>query len=360
MIGRRLVVATLWMAAFLAAPGIGVTVAAAGGLTVQTVPGLTILADVWCAPDSTCLGVGTTPARTGAIVVLRPTGVGPVLPVPGSRSLSAITCQRGYCLAVGTGGRGAVVVNVAPDGTPGAVWTVPDATALHDIACATPLTCLATGSRRLPRPPFSDAPTPVAALFVVVHRGVPGPAQGHPEGSPVLAGISCPTETRCLAVGGGGIAVFSGTNRSWTATTSVVSDTNWSGRPAEDVSCPSPTGCYATAIAWVQTPEGHLGVPAIMPLSVDGVAGPIQALSNRSANAFAISCVADGVCTIVGNDNWALQGLVIDVRPASPPAATVVERSNWFGAVHCISASSCGISGAEAGIPQVPVFAWRT
>jgi hypothetical protein len=47
MVRRRLVVAMVWMAAFLAAPGTGVEVAAASGLTVQTVPGLAILADVW-------------------------------------------------------------------------------------------------------------------------------------------------------------------------------------------------------------------------------------------------------------------------------------------------------------------------
>ena len=250
-------------------------------------------------------------------------------------------------------------MNVAPDGTPGAVWTVPDAFSLHDVACPTPLTCLATGHLNLPRPPFSDAPTPVAPLFVVIHRGIPASTQWFPSGSPVFAGISCPTETRCLAVGGG-IAVLSGASQSWTATTTSAPDTNLSGRPADAISCPSATTCYATAIAWVQMAEGHVGVPGIVEVSADGVAGPVQALTDRSGNSFAVSCVADGVCTLVGNDNWAFDGLVIDVRPGSPPVATVVENSNWFGGVSCVTASSCGITGAEAGIPQVPVFGWRS
>lgn len=359
MIGRRLVIGLLWMTTVLAVPLIG-DPAGSSVLTVQRVPGLVALADVWCRPDGTCLAVGETPARTGAIVVLRPTGVGPVLPVPGTRDLSGITCLRGYCLAVGRGSRGAAVVNVAPDGTPGAVWTVPDAFALHGIACPTPLTCLATGSLNLPRPPFSDAPNQVAPLFVVIHRGIPASTQWFPSGSPLFVGISCPTETRCLAAGGGGIAVLSGANQSWSATTTSVPDTNWSGSVADAISCPTATGCYATAVAWVQMSEGHVGVPGVVAVSADGVAGPVQALSDRSGNAFAISCVADGVCTLVGNDNWAMQGLVIDLRPGNPPVATIVEDSNWFGGVSCVTASSCGVTGAQAGIPQVPVFVWRT
>ena len=64
MIGRRLVIGLLCMTTVLVVPLIGLP-AGASGVTVQAVPGLVALADVWCRPDGTCLGVGETPARTG-------------------------------------------------------------------------------------------------------------------------------------------------------------------------------------------------------------------------------------------------------------------------------------------------------
>jgi hypothetical protein len=349
------------MASVLIASAIGVPPALAAEPVVQPVSGLSLLAAVWCRSDNTCLGVGETPSHSGGVVLLGPTGVGPVRPVPGTRTLSAITClPAGNCLAVGQGSQDAVVADLAADGTPRAVRSVPGAIDLYGIACPTATTCLATGRRLVERPPYSDAPTPSAPVYTVITNGAPATAQWYPRGSPLFVGISCPTSTRCLAVGQGTIAVLTGSRGSWTATTRTVSGTNWSGRPAEAISCPSPARCFTTAIAWVAADEGHYAVPAIMPVSPDGVPGPIRALTGRSGNALDISCVADGVCTVVGNDNWAGQGLVVDVRPAGRPVPTLLANTNWLGGVSCVTASSCGISGAAAGVPQVPVFAWRS
>ena len=53
------------------------------------------LADVWCGPDGTCLGVGFTPDNVGAVVVLRAAGPsGPVRPAPGTTGLNQIEVRR--------------------------------------------------------------------------------------------------------------------------------------------------------------------------------------------------------------------------------------------------------------------------
>lgn len=116
-------------------------------------------------------------------------------------------------------------------------------------------------------------------------------------------GISCLSATRCLAVARGLIMVVTAEAGSWTATAREMEDTNWSGSVAEAIDCPSAAGCYATAVGWKPEPEGHTGVAAMMAVGADGVPGPIQMLGNQSGNAFAISCVDVGVCTVVGADN---------------------------------------------------------
>ncbi len=293
-------------------------------------------------------------------MVLRSTGVGPVRSVPGTRRLSAITCTAaGSCLAVGQGGRAAVVVDVAVDGTPRAVRSVPDAIELFDVACPTNTTCVATGRRYTTRPPNTDFPAPPGAVYTVITNGVPGTAQSYLRGSPEFSGIACPTATRCLAVAHRAIGVLTAGNEFWTSTTVWLPDTPWTGYPAGAISCPSPARCYATAVAWVQTSGGHVAVPGIMTVSPEGTPGPVQALTDRAGNARAISCVADGVCTVVGNDTWAGEGLVIDVRPGSPPVVTRWANADWFNGVSCLTATVCGIVGGEPG-RQAPVFAWRS
>ena len=166
--------------------------------------------------------------------------------------------------------------------------------------------------------------------------------------------------TRCLAVGGDGIAVLTGANGSWTASVRHTRDTSFSGHQTNAISCPSPAGCYTTALAWLNVAFGtYQPIPAIMPLSPDGVPGPVQALSDRGQNLYTISCVADGVCTLVGDDNPPMQGLVIDMRPATPPVATLWPNTIRFTGVSCTTATSCGITGTQAGT-HVPVFAWRS
>jgi hypothetical protein len=352
MIRRRVVLGLL---SFLVASHLGVLGAEARAPAPQVVPGMDSLWGVECRPDGTCLGVGSAHAGGAATVALSATGaLGPVRRVPATDRLNDVTClPAGNCLAVGSGRRSAVVAQVAADGTPTAVRPVIGATTLFGVACPTATTCLATGERVtvLSSYPYNV----IVPVYTVITDGEPGPAQRFPRGPRRFIGIDCPTATRCLAVGDGNVAVFTAAGGSWTVTSRVVPDPAY---PAEDISCPSPAVCHATAFEERQSGGGFLAVPAIISLSADGVARPVQALIDRSGSVNGISCVAEGTCTLVGRDNIAGRAMVVDVRPGQPPAVALLDTNPSLTDVSCVSATACGIVGFGGG-PPTAVFAWR-
>lgn len=348
MSGRRLAILVVCTAVALATPSVGVLPATAGGPTVQTVPAMRWLNGVSCRPDRTCLGVGDQP-DSGAVVVLTPTGVGPVHRVPGTRSLRAIDClPTGNCIAVGEGRRGPpVVVELAADGTPLAVRLAQGATSLYDVACPTATTCLATGrvSVSLPDYPYShDIP-----VFVVITDGVPAPPQRFPRGPKLIFGIDCPTATRCLAVGPRIVAVLTAGDGSWTVTY---------GPPGPeypdyyDFSCATPSACYGIAFG---------NVPGIVAVSPDGRTGERRALGGRFGNLYGISCVAEWTCTVAGTDHATSRAITIDWSPSAAPVVTLFDDASSFEDVSCIAPGACGMVGAVAGTGPLPpaVWAWK-
>jgi hypothetical protein len=355
MIRRRLVLGVVaWAAASLVALGLG-GVPAAAGTEVHTVPGMDSLWGVECRPDGTCLGVGSRPVGAATVVLGATGAVGPVRPVPATDRLNDVTClPAGSCLAVGSGRRSAVVVRLGADGTPTAVRPVVGATMLSGVACPTATTCLATGERvtTLSSYPYNI----IVPVYVVITNGEPGLGLRYPRGIRSMRGIDCPSATRCLAVGDGDVSVFTAAGGSWSVTSHTVPG---SAYPAEDISCPSPAVCHATAHEERQVSGGFVAVPAVMSVTADGVAGPAQALTDRSGTVHGISCVAEGTCTVVGHDNIASRPMVVDVRPGQPPAVTLVDTSANFYDVSCISATACGIVGSGGGPPRA-VFAWRS
>ena len=187
-----------------------------------------------------------------------------------------------------------------------------------------------------------------------------------PTRVPLVYGIACPTATRCLAVGGEGIAVLTGADGSWTASVRHT--------PGRELVVRSPDDCDLLPLAGGVLHDGRgMGhgrvrrlspTPAIMPLSPDGVPGPVQRLNDDPQSVgyqglAGISCVADGVCTLVGRDNRGF-GIVIDVRPGSPPVVTPWPNLIWFTGVSCPTATTCGMTGASAGASRAPVFVWRS
>jgi len=315
--------------------------------------------DVTCLPNGTCLGVGHTPARQGAVIVLHASGAtGAVRPVPGTLDLSSIACAPGGgCIAVGEAFDGSVtfpvVVEVTTSGVPGSVRPVSGATNLYKVACPAATTCLATGGLTTETIPGHPE---VSARFVVITNGQPAPAQPFSPESERFMGISCPTSTRCLAVGQGNVAMLSKNRRGgWSPRVSKLTVPGGSGSPGEAISCPSTTTCHMTAFSSIPTAEGSMTVPAIMQVSADGVAGPVQPLSNRPGSLQDISCVAFGSCTVVGQDIPTSGGMTIEVAGGST-AVTFWANSNFFTGVSCVTAASCGIVGA---VPQMAVFGWK-
>ncbi len=357
---RRLASAlVLSMVAALVAAGVGAVPAGAQALVQQPVPGTQVLWGVHCRSDGTCIGVGTRPLSGAATVVLSATGaVGPVRRVRAADRLADIAClPSGACLAVGSGYGSAVVAEIAGDGTPMTVRPVSGATLLTGIACPTATTCLATGERVTTLSTFPYNIT--VPVFVVITNGEPAPAQRYPRGSYSIRDVACPTTTRCLGVGDGWLAVFTASGGAWTVTTSVILLEDPEDYPTDAISCGSSTMCHATAVDFRQAGGGLTSVPAVMPVSADGVAGPIQPLSDRRGGAHGISCVGEGTCTVVGRDGLSERAMVVDVRPGQPPAVTLGDSSTNFYAVSCISVTACGIVGTAGG-PPVGAFAWRS
>ena len=343
--------------------GLDVLPADARARAATDVPGTAHLSDIWCRADGSCLAVGSTLGGSGAVVVLHSNGtVGPVRPVPGSQRLVAIACSpAGDCIAVGVGRRAAVVVPVAPDGTPGTVRPVSGASELWGVACPTATTCLATGNL-LEQPPSAPYYR-TRSVFAVITNGEPAAAQRFPvEPDRLFRGIGCPSATRCLTVGDGMVAVLSDAAGTWTARvtseTPPVSTGVPPGRVTHDISCGSPSGCFATAAAFVQVRSGYRGVPAIIPVSPDGVPGPATMLTTEAGNAFGISCAGGtDTCTVVGNvGSGDAHGFVVVTRGGSPTAITYWTNANFFTAVSCLTADSCGIVG---GNNSNGVFAWE-
>lgn len=350
---RASVVAIVFsLAALLLVPVAETLPAEARSSTTQSVPGMRHVRDVWCMADRSCLAVGATTERSGAVVVLHATGGnGPLRPVPGTQSLSGITCpQAGNCVAVGQGDTGAVVVDVDPTGTPGAVRTVPAASDVHDVACPTAQTCIATGQvwQSMDFYPYSRS----FPVFVVITDGQPAPAQRFPRGADRLIGISCPSATTCLAAGIGRLAVLSEVNGTWSTSLKFV--TTDSGYPTDGISCPSSSMCYTTAAS--QDGPGSPSRPAMMSVSPDGTAGPVLVLSERPGILYAISCSGVGACTVVGQDTSTSQGLVIDVRGTSARPATVWSGANYLTGVSCTAGRACAIVG---NTPTNAVYGWH-
>jgi hypothetical protein len=336
---------------------VSVLPAAAGEGGTRDVSGMRALLDIWCMADGSCLGVGYTPQNVGAVVTLRAEGPsGPVREVPGTVKLSGIAChQGGSCIAVGQGQRSGMVVDVSLDGTPGPVRPVAGATDLYEVACPTATTCLATGSVLNRQYPLYLNPTTLP-VFTVIRSGKLAAAQRFPRGARRMIGIACPTATTCLATGNDAVAVLSDAGGTWSARVNVVSGSLATGYPTDAINCLSATACYATAAGFILADDGYVGVPAVVSVSLTGTVGRVQLLGHESGVAADISCASGRTCTVVGQDNLAIEGLVIDFYRGIPAPAVRWADANFFGAASCLAPGTCGIVGSS---PGGAVFAWH-
>lgn len=177
-----------------------------------------------------------------------------------------------------------------------------------------------------------------------------------PSGNSSLMSVSCPTDTFCMAVGGGFADRFDGTN--WHAMLTAAPPRGYASAGLYDVSCTSATFCAAFGTA-----QNTPGDTALIAERWDGsswrrvtIQGPIRRLAAR------ISCVGKSECMAVGSQTytftspachpicqrleprtWQLIGNTFQFRPA----ATRPFPYAYLTAVSCVAADNCTAVGDE-------------
>ncbi len=163
----------------------------------QLVPSAEDLAGVGCYGPTACVAVGSTTQNifemVGVAALISNGTAGVAQTVPGTTNLTSIACRVSVCEATGTLNTGQPGVVPFVDGVPGAPQPTPGNTSgLAGIACPTDTLCEAVG-----QVPGGDQGT---GALVPVYSGVPAAPQPIP-GTAQLLGIACTTATSCIAVG---------------------------------------------------------------------------------------------------------------------------------------------------------------
>jgi hypothetical protein len=316
---------------------------------------------VSCPSTMTCIAVGSTPEEVGSAVVIATTNGGSSWTVqnlpPGLASLSGVSCPvKTTCSAVGSTTAGQATVVTTTNG--GANWTLEnlpaDLQSLDGISCPSTTTCVAGGT--IP-PGGSCAPFPscpsIPFTMVTTNKGVTwttasesvGPDQG---GS--FLGVSCPTASECVAVGGAGLirddeGISEGILLSGTCTlvlgcgglNYVTSTTEFEG-----VSCRSASACMAVGGGQVATAGPTGWTTQTAPIEeVDGV-----------------SCSSTSECMAVGGLAVEGPGAVVDTADGGASWATVFALPygvDGLAAVSCPTTSVCTAAGStEDADGQIP------
>jgi hypothetical protein len=181
------------------------------------------------------------------------------------------------------------------------------------------------------------------------------PSENPGTQSNLFAGVSCATETFCVAVGtSSGPAASQTLIETWNGTGwATTSSPNVSGAPSSlsGVSCASPTFCVAVGSAQVGAPFASLIE------HWDGMSWTIVPSPNpgSSTSLRAVSCASSTFCVAVGNfsvGNGGTQQTVIEIwdgtswSMSSSPNPTT---SDLFYGVSCTSPSFCVAVGSAAG-----------
>lgn len=252
-----------------------------------------------------CCKVAPTVARVAAVVFVLLSGVGtatasadvvvgPVQTVGGTTSLSGVACPSPTeCLALGAptpaaaGGSAVAPGALVPvdGGVAGSVSGISDA--VQGIGCSPDGSCLAAG----PAPGTGSA----GALVTIAAAQQVGDPVLVPGGGG-LSSVACPSDGRCVAVGG----------------TSVVAVTAGSAGPLQTVAggllagvaCASPASCFA--VGFDRTSTHGLVVPI-----AGGVAGSVDLPAGVSA-LFGVACADATDCYAVGTDP-AGDGVVVPI-----------------------------------------------
>jgi uncharacterized membrane protein YgcG len=238
-----------------------------------------------------------------------------------------VSCpSRGLCVAVGGGD---VATSTDPAGGAGA-WSVaaliPPASQipnkenwLQAVSCASARLCIATDDQGN----VWTSTDPTGGVAAWTKTNIDGPEK-------ILSGVSCPTESLCVAVAG--IQVLSTTDPTGGASAWTVTDLD--GHSLFDVSCSSETLCVAGDQSGVVTstdPTGGAG--AWSPTEVSSVSGSIRHLS----------CASWGLCVaLAGNE------VITSTEPTKGSQAwtsATIETTNRFGGLYSLDSVACPAAG---------------
>jgi hypothetical protein len=329
-----------------------------------------VLNGISCASSKVCITVGETSNASGTDVPLAESWNGStwkitLMPNPAGSAdtnLNAVSCTSSTsCIAVGlyvNGSNGSGVGLTLAEAWNGKVWriqTAPKVAAstnseLDAVSCASASACTAVGDTHNGN---GDEVT-LAELWNGKKWKVE--ASPHPAGatSSVLSGVSCPSSTKCLAVGNS----FSLSTESVATLAEAWNGRSWTIKPTPiskgsgdsvltAVSCTSSTACAAV---------GHSNEVALAE-RYNGNAWTIQSIPNPSqvnpdVTLSGVSCSSPKSCEAVGDyfistsvsvilsEKW--NGTTWAVQSTPNPSLAVASD---LDSVSCTSATSCSAAG---------------
>jgi hypothetical protein len=264
-----------------------------------------------------------------------------------SSSFDSISCpSSSSCVAVGSSGPTNLGIPVAlAEIWNGSTWSIQstpdpgDGGTLSGVSCASDTACVAVGS-------FGHTPQPFAETW----NGTSWSLETVPSPSGAtyayLSDVSCSSPTECIAVGsyGNGSVDSYAFAEAWDGTTwSVQSTPNPSGDNAfSSVSCSSADWCVAVGGQLTETWDGSTW-------SVESISDPS---GGTDSGVYGVSCVSSNSCTAVGGytnssgesltlaETWDGNTWSIQSTP-SPDHGS----SGSLNEVSCVAADSCVAAG---------------
>ncbi len=267
-------------------------------------------------------GVGTELDFVSLVpLVLR---AGPFTEIPEPLSPFDVVCPSpSVCIVLGFNPASNATLTVLTDGIPGPTQVIPDVD-LKSLACVSPTSCFAVGSRR----------STFEGILLPLTNGVVGPLQAVP-GTRILYGVACGSATSCVAVG----LDFAGSFPPGTAVVVPITD-GIAGPPQHlpdamvlrYVTCPSATSCFALGrtndVQGVLVPITH------------GVAGPTQVVAGTDY-LNAIACPSPSTCVVAGGLNFATGGFVVTVTGGTAGPAQRIAPNLSLDSIACTDTSHC-------------------
>ncbi len=311
----------------------------------QVVSGTNGLTGVACSDATTCVAVGSVvqPNRTSNAVVVPITitnaglVVGAVQTISNVEGLNSVACSSTTsCVAVGSSSFQGVVVPITNGAAGAAQFIADDDGGLTGVACYGPTACVAVGNNF---PLFESD-----GVVVLISGGTAGASQLITTTS-TLIGVACRVSI-CEATGAlqsppqpGIVAIIDGVPG--TPQVAPGSINNLAG-----IACPTDTLCEAVGNA----PGGDFGTGVVVPVN-SGVPG--DSLPVPGATALnGIACPTATTCIAVGQ-NSDMVGVVVTltiVAKASPTIATRASAGNLLGAPASDTATLSGATNATGTV----------